>query len=51
MWFTIWNAAGYSISMVLQMSFTTGLLFGFFMALYHYWRRRVNKLPDWNSLR
>ncbi|WP_342454129.1 hypothetical protein [Serratia fonticola] len=20
------------------------------MALYHYWRKRVNKLPDWGSL-
>lgn len=50
MWFSIWGAAGYSISMVLQMSFTAGLLFGFFMALYHYWRRWINKLPDWNSL-
>ncbi|WP_373367604.1 hypothetical protein [Serratia fonticola] len=20
------------------------------MALYHYWRKRVNKLPDWDSL-
>ncbi|MFQ6244528.1 hypothetical protein ACLMPP_08620 [Yersinia enterocolitica] len=21
------------------------------MALFHYWKRRMNKLPDWNSLR
>ncbi|ERK14347.1 hypothetical protein L580_3503 [Serratia fonticola AU-P3(3)] len=50
MWFTIWKSEGYSASMALQTSFITGLLFGVFMALYHYWRKRVNKLPDWNSL-
>ncbi|MDR5020055.1 DUF6404 family protein [Yersinia rochesterensis] len=33
------------------MSFVAGLMFGLFMALFHYWKRRMNKLPDWNSLR
>ncbi|WP_409443767.1 DUF6404 family protein [Serratia plymuthica] len=27
-----------------------GLLFGLFMALIHFWRKRANKLPDWKSL-
>ncbi|WP_373367657.1 DUF6404 family protein [Serratia fonticola] len=27
-----------------------GLPPGLMMALYHYWRKRVNKLPDWDSL-
>ncbi|EOI6426502.1 TPA: DUF6404 family protein [Yersinia enterocolitica] len=28
------------------MSFVAGLVFGLFMALFHYWRRRVNKLTE-----
>ncbi|MGL5389641.1 MAG: DUF6404 family protein [Serratia sp. (in: enterobacteria)] len=50
MWFTVWKSQGYSVLMALQMSLFAGVFFGFFMALYHYWRKRVNKLPDWNEL-
>ncbi|MDP1412139.1 DUF6404 family protein, partial [Klebsiella pneumoniae] len=31
-------------------SFISGLLFGLTMALFHLWRRKVNKLPDWKDL-
>ncbi|EPK2640866.1 DUF6404 family protein, partial [Klebsiella pneumoniae] len=27
-----------------------GVLFGLTMALFHLWRRKVNKLPDWKDL-
>ncbi|CAI1706738.1 Uncharacterised protein [Serratia fonticola] len=50
MWFTIWNSEGYSAIMALQTSLFAGGLFGLMMALYHYWRKRVNKLPNWDSL-
>jgi hypothetical protein len=36
--------------MALQTSLLAGVLFGLSMALFHYWRKRVNKLPDWDSL-
>lgn len=50
MWFSHWKDQGYAVSAVLLVSFSAGLFFGFFMALYHYWTKRVNKLPDWDSL-
>lgn len=50
MWFTTWKSECYSVLMALQTSLQVGLPFGLMMALYHYWRKRVNKLPDWDSL-
>ncbi|MFN3067444.1 DUF6404 family protein [Serratia sp. J2] len=50
MWFTTWKSECYSVLMALQTSLLAGGLFGLMMALYHYWRKRVNKLPDWDSL-
>lgn len=50
MWFIIWSSEGYSVLTALQSSLQAGAMFGLFMALFHYWRKRVNKLPDWNSL-
>ena len=50
MWLTIWGNVEGGVIITLQRSLFAGVFFGFFMALYHYWRKRVNKLPDWNSL-
>lgn len=50
MWLTTWADRGYSVLVALQSSVLAGVVFGFFMALYHYWRKWVNKLPDWNDL-
>jgi hypothetical protein len=50
MWFSTWQSEGYSASGVLFASATAGVLFGFFMALFHAWRKRANKLPDWDRL-
>lgn len=50
MWFTTWQNQGHNVLMAVQSSLLAGVLFGLVMALYHYWRKRVNKLPDWGSL-
>ena len=50
MWFSTWQSEGYSASGALFASATAGVLFGFFMALFHVWRKRANKLPDWDRL-
>ena len=50
MWFSTWQSEGYSASGALFASATAGVLFGFFMALFHSWRKRANKLPDWDRL-
>ncbi|WP_124108874.1 DUF6404 family protein [Klebsiella pneumoniae] len=33
-----------------KISLIAGVLFGLTMALFHLWRRKVNKLPDWKDL-
>ena len=50
MWFSTWQSEGYSAAGALFASATAGVLFGFFMALFHAWRTRANKLPDWDRL-
>lgn len=50
MWFILWQDQNTNILVDLLASFTSGLLFGLFMALFHAWRKRVNKLPSWESL-
>ncbi|STK80966.1 Uncharacterised protein [Escherichia coli] len=31
-------------------SITSGFLFGLLMASFHWWRRKVNRLPPWNDV-
>nr|WP_264959138.1 DUF6404 family protein [Klebsiella pneumoniae]MDM8794976.1 DUF6404 family protein [Klebsiella pneumoniae] len=31
-------------------SMVAGICFGVLMAAYHWWRKVVNNLPDWDSL-
>lgn len=50
MWFMVWKNQGYTGDEALILSLVTGLLFGFFMALFHYWRKKANRLSDWNDL-
>jgi len=50
MWLFSWNNTGYSPLIALERCVITGLLFGVAMALFYYWRKRANNLPDWNSL-
>lgn len=50
MWFSRWQDQNASIFVALLASSTSGLLFGLLMALFHAWRKRVNKLPSWKNL-
>ncbi|MCO4999576.1 DUF6404 family protein, partial [Escherichia coli] len=43
---TICNSAGEAIII----SITSGFLFGLLMASFHWWRRKVNRLPPWNDV-
>ncbi|MEL0554978.1 MULTISPECIES: DUF6404 family protein [Enterobacteriaceae] len=50
MWFSGWRDQGHSVTYALYLSACSGMLFGFFMALFHAWRKRANNLPDWKQL-
>ncbi|MGE0969618.1 DUF6404 family protein [Klebsiella sp. WOUb02] len=50
MYFGTWRAQGMPPLVACGLSLCAGLLFGFFMALFHLWRKKVNNLPDWNVL-
>lgn len=50
MWFFTWKGAGMQPSTALVSSTVAGISFGISIATYHLWRKKVNKLPDWNSL-
>ncbi|QGY32702.1 DUF6404 family protein [Pantoea cypripedii] len=50
MWLILWKNAGNGLVSVLLTSVCAGLLFGFSMAAFHYWRKVVNKLPAWDQL-
>lgn len=50
MWLMLWKNAGNGLVSVLLTSIFAGLLFGFSMAAFHYWRKVVNKLPEWDQL-
>ncbi len=39
-----------SLLFACEISLIAGVLFGLTMALFHLWRRKVNKLPDWKDL-
>ncbi len=50
MYFCTWRAQEcHLLSPVFTVS-VLGLFFGFFMALFHLWRKKVNGLPDWSEL-
>lgn len=50
MYFGRWREEGMPPLVACGHSLCAGLFFGFFMALFHLWRKKVNGLPDWNSL-
>lgn len=50
MWFCLWNDMGMPVTVAVGFSVLAGVLFGLPMAGYHWWRKKANKLPDWNSL-
>lgn len=50
MWFTAWKGQQTSLSEVLSRTLLAGVLFSFTMALFHFWRKKANKLPEWKQL-
>ncbi|ROR05746.1 hypothetical protein EC836_109220 [Erwinia sp. JUb26] len=50
MWLSSWQNQHFSVLRAVSTALITGLLFGISMALFHYWGRWKNKLPDWKSL-
>lgn len=50
MYLLVWRSQGMSPLSACENSLVDGVLFGLAMALFHLWRRRVNKLPDWKDL-
>lgn len=50
MWFFLWRSMGVPPTVAISISIVAGGGFGFLMAVYHGWRKKANKLPDWNSL-
>lgn len=50
MWFSRWQGMGLQPLWAILWSLTSGVLFGVMMAAFHGWRKKVNKLPDWQDL-
>ncbi|STX20837.1 Uncharacterised protein [Klebsiella pneumoniae] len=49
MYWMVWRAQGMPPLFACKISLIAGVLFGLTMALFHLWRRKVNKLPDWKD--
>ncbi|MCL0132540.1 DUF6404 family protein, partial [Klebsiella pneumoniae] len=50
MYWMVWRAQGMPPLFACKISLIAGVLFGLTMALFHLWRRKMNKLPDWKDL-
>lgn len=50
MWFFTWKDTGIQPGTAFVSSVVAGICFGVLMATYHWWRKVVNNLPDWDSL-
>ncbi|EBO9655474.1 hypothetical protein JP88_004663 [Salmonella enterica subsp. enterica] len=50
MWFFTWKESGMLPVDALAKGFFFDVWIGISMALYHWWRRVANNLPDWDSL-
>nr|WP_321139791.1 DUF6404 family protein [Escherichia coli] len=50
MWFFTWKDTGIQLGTAFVSSVVAGICFGVLMAAYHWWRKVVNNLPDWDSL-
>lgn len=51
MWFFTWKESGMDPTDAIARSLLFDVWMGISMALYHWWRRIANNLPDWDSLR
>ena len=50
MWFVSWKSMGMQPTVAIGTTMGAGVLFGVFLAVFHWWRKLVNHLPDWDSL-
>ncbi|ENY9366510.1 DUF6404 family protein [Salmonella enterica subsp. enterica serovar Kiambu] len=50
MWFIYWGPSGMVAGEAIIISITGGFLFGLLMASFHWWRRKVNRLPPWDDV-
>jgi hypothetical protein len=50
MYLMVWHAQGMSPLFACALSLVSGVFFGLIMALFHLWRKKVNKLPEWKDL-
>jgi hypothetical protein len=50
MWFFSWKDMGLLPLGALLLITVAGIFFGIWMAGFQWWRKRVNKLPDWKAL-
>lgn len=49
MWFIYWVPSGMVAGEAIIISITGGFLSGLCMASFHWWRRKVNRLPPWDD--
>ena len=49
-WFSSWKEIGVQPLWAILWSQMGGILFGVLMATFHGWRKKANKLPDWQDL-
>lgn len=50
MWFSTWKNTGMSPAVAAFMSILSGFMFGMLLGVFHMWRKKVNRLPDWKDL-
>ncbi|WP_244581225.1 DUF6404 family protein, partial [Escherichia coli] len=50
MWFIYWGPSGMVAGEAIIISITGGFLSGLCMASFHWWRRKVNRLPPWDDV-
>ncbi|HIB5269782.1 TPA: DUF6404 family protein, partial [Escherichia coli] len=50
MWFIYWGPSGMVAGEAIIISITGGFLFGLLTASFHWWRRKVNRLPPWDDV-
>ncbi|ECZ2065127.1 hypothetical protein GTT76_004572 [Salmonella enterica] len=48
--FIYWGPSGMVAGEAIIISITGGFLFGLLMASFHWWRRKVNRLPSWDDV-
>ncbi|ORR76926.1 hypothetical protein BGP68_24870 [Escherichia coli] len=49
-WFIYWGPSGMVAGEAIIISITGGFLFGLLTASFHWWRRKVNRLPPWDDV-